>query len=305
MLSSSPRSSYRLASRCVVLTLLVSSLLIAACGGSDDEDDPGQAPTTSNAAVATSTVAMTPTPTATPEPSTVTDPPVSPTSDVVEELSVSIEPSSGSYGTGFDYTYAGLTPRAEYVTVTKLPDGTENRLRQVADSSGAYLIAAEAGSGQMVGDHFRGWLAEPAEPAGEYVVELLSADGVTVLASDTFTVTPAETGTETPTSTAGGPSIRVSGESGPVGGTFLFITTGLTADHPYTQVVRYPDGREDSVAAVYDESSMELVGASGPYKGEPLSGWVAEPGDPLGEYTVEIRDSASGDILASATFMVE
>ncbi|MDQ3539348.1 MAG: hypothetical protein M3440_01555 [Chloroflexota bacterium] len=292
-------------SRCVMLALVASSLLIVACGGGNDEVDSTQVPAANIAAMETPTVAITQAPTATPEPATATAPPASPTALVEDDIALSIEPSSGSYGTSFDYTFTGLTPRAEYVLVTKLPDGTEDRLRHVADSSGTYLIAGEAGPTHMAGEQLRGWLSEPGEPAGEYVVELLSADGETVLATDTFTVTPAETGTATPTATAGGPSIRVSGEGGPASGTFLFITTGLTADHPYTQVVRYPDGREDSVEAVYDESTMELVGASGPYKGEPLSGWVVEPGDPLGEYTVEIRDSASGDILASATFIVE
>jgi hypothetical protein len=128
----------------------------------------------------------------------------------------------------------------------------------------------------------------------------------TATSESTATTEPA-TPTEAASPASGdGPSIRVSGQDGPASDTFLFVVTGLMPDHPYTLVVRYPDGQEDAVEAIYDETTMELTGAPGtPYQGEPLSIWGVEPGDPTGEYTVEIRDGESDEVLTSATFEAE
>jgi hypothetical protein len=121
----------------------------------------------------------------------------------------------------------------------------------------------------------------------------------------------ATTAPATPTEAASpaadnGPSISVSGQGGPVSDTFLFVVANLMPDHPYTLVVRYPDGQEDAIEAVYDASTMELTGAPGsPLAGEPLSIWGLEPGDPSGEYTVEIRDGETSEVLTSATFVAE
>jgi hypothetical protein len=100
-------------------------------------------------------------------------------------------------------------------------------------------------------------------------------------------------------------SIRVSPATGSRGDNFLFIATGAVPDQAYELVIRDPEGEEIVEEAVFDPSTMELVVASGPNEGEPLSIWVVETNDPLGEYTVELRDGDTGAVLTSTTFTVE
>jgi hypothetical protein len=85
----------------------------------------------------------------------------------------------------------------------------------------------------------------------------------------------------------------------------IIITEGIVADVGYEQVIRYPGGGENRQEARYDETTMQLVAASGPFEGEPLSFWYVEANDPLGEYVVELWNLDTNELVAMATFTVE
>lgn len=297
----------------LLLVLALNSFVIIACGGSDDdgESDIGLAAATPTTTVSP-TIEAVPSPTATTVPVATSEP--DPTSTMEPEPTdptMTIEPSSGPHGTTFNVYFSDLIPREDYVVVITDPDGTAHTEEHTA-GGGTYLTTRQSGSGMSAGYPFEGWIIELGEPSGEYVVELHDADGVAVLARATFTVeAPASTATsatgtaETPEASTSGVSLRISPDSGTVGSNFLFITEGLSADQAYTYVLRDPDGEELLYDAEYNATTMELVVASGPDTGMPLTIWQVQPLDPKGIYIVEIRDRETGDVLVSATFTVE
>jgi hypothetical protein len=136
------------------------------------------------------------------------------------------------------------------------------------------------------------------------------AVGISVAA----TPTPALTNTPAPSATPvapwtpspDGPSVRVSPKVTNRGGLpIIMITEGVVADVRYEQVIRYPGGKEDRIEARYDETTMQIVAATGPFEGEPLSFWYVEANDPLGEYVIELWNLDTGELVAMATFNVE
>lgn len=110
---------------------------------------------------------------------------------------------------------------------------------------------------------------------------------------------------ETPAGKVEGPVIRISPERGSRSTLFIFVVEGLVPNQRYLHVVRYPDGQEDIDEAVLDPDTLTLVISSGEYEGIPIEFWEVVPGDPTGEYTAEIQDIDTGDVLASDTFVVE
>lgn len=120
----------------------------------------------------------------------------------------------------------------------------------------------------------------------------------------TATTEPAAT-IETPAGEAEGPAIRISPERGPRSTQFIFVVEGLVPNQRYLLVVRLPDGQEDIYEAVLDPDILTLVIASGEYEGFPIEFWEVVPGEPNGEYTAEIRDVVTDEVLASDTFVVE
>src|SRR5437763_1332215 len=89
---------------------------------------------------------------------------------------VTVEPTSGPYGTTFQPKVTGLPPGSSVVVVMRFPTGDEDR--------GPSLAAAPA-SGEW---QPKPWHSEAPEPVGQYTVQIKTTDSGMVLASGNFTV---------------------------------------------------------------------------------------------------------------------
>jgi hypothetical protein len=109
---------------------------------------------------------------------------------------VTVEPSSGPYGTTFQPRVTGLPPGGGVVVVMRFPAGNEERGPSLA-------VAPPSGEWRP-----KPWLSAEPEPLGQYTILIKTSDSATVLASGSFTVLgtdQAGTPTGQPAGLASGP----------------------------------------------------------------------------------------------------
>ena len=91
------------------------------------------------------------------------------------------------------------------------------------------------------------------------------------------------------------PAVTVEPASGPHGTSFQPRITGLPPGTGVVMVMRFPTGREER------GPSLAAAPASGEWR---PAAWQSAPPEPVGQYTLLIKTSVDGPVLASGSFTV-